>query len=81
MILKAIGDSSFAWVNNAYAEENREEGETMVKKGEFSDFFESLSPSASGITYILIGNLYSAQDHIFPSSDYSEEVFFPPELA
>jgi hypothetical protein len=80
MILKAMSDSSYSWVNNAYAEENREEGETIAKKGEVGDFFDGFSASGLNAAYILVGNFPSNRNHIFPSSDFSEEVYFPPEV-
>lgn len=81
-ILKSLGDSSYAWVGKTDYEEKGEESEESVKKSEVKDFADDLIYNSKLVSeYILIGNFHSKQDHIFASSDYSEEVFFPPESA
>ena len=78
-VLKKLNDSSYSWVNNISSEEKGEEGEEVIKK---TEAFETDGPFFQHdliTSYVAINNNDVMRDHIFPSSDFSEEVFFPPE--
>lgn len=81
-ILKSLGDSSYTWVSNVSAEEKG--GETpgeSIKKTETLDATDDLFLHNKLIAaYTQLDNFYSKRENRFPSADFSEEVFFPPEL-
>ncbi|CAN5908628.1 hypothetical protein BH11BAC7_BH11BAC7_23810 [soil metagenome] len=81
-ILKSYGDSSYTWVNTISAEEKGdEEPGGCIKKSESPDAFEHLFVhNAFTSAYTQVDNFYSKRENQFPSSDFSEEVFFPPEV-
>jgi hypothetical protein len=81
-LFKIIGDSSYCWVNNVSCEEKGEESQESVKKSETSDFFDDLFHSHKLVSgFMPVGGIHPDKNHIFPSSDFSDEVYFPPEVA
>jgi hypothetical protein len=78
-LLKVLNDSSYSWVNNVSCEE-KGETEESVKKSETSDFSDELLHAHKFAShYMHIGGFDPNKNHIFPSSDFSQEVYFPPE--
>jgi hypothetical protein len=78
---KMFSDSSYCWVNNVSCEEKGEESEESVKKSETSDFFHDLFHSHKLIAAFMPDRGFNPNtNHIFSSSDFSEEVYFPPEM-
>ena len=79
-LLKVLNDSSYAWINNVSCEEKGESSEEAVKKSETSDFSDELLHTHFASDFMHIGGFDPNKNHIFPSSDFSQEVYFPPEV-
>ena len=80
-LFQSLGDSSYSWVNNLSSEEKgEEETQESVKKTEAFNSEDELFLHKLVSPFTQLNTDRSLKDHIFPSSDYSEEVFFPPEI-
>ncbi|MDF2438284.1 MAG: hypothetical protein K0Q95_2660 [Bacteroidota bacterium] len=84
-IIKSVGDNSIAWIDDGACEGEKEkeeskESEESSKKGESvfldDDFLQQEMINESYLS--VIGN---NQNHNFSSSDYSLEIYCPPEMA
>jgi hypothetical protein len=81
-IFKSLGNSSYSWVNNLSSEEKGEEStEESAKKTKTLDCSDDLFLNNKVLSaFTNVASVNPNLENIFPSSDYSEEVFFPPEV-
>lgn len=85
LVSKVIGETSVVWVDDFDCEEKSEGNENSKEKNEKnekSDFFDDFYLDNNLISgQIELLRIHSKQNHNFSSSDFSQVVYSPPELA
>lgn len=82
LVSKAIGQHAVVWVDDFDCEEKSDGKEKSKEKSEKSDIFDDFYLDNNLISgQIELIRIHSRQNHNFSSSDFSQVVYSPPELA
>lgn len=85
-ISKVMGGTSVSWMDDFHCEEKSPESEESTEKNEKVDFLDDLYLTNKRPNSLLLSgplelsSLWNRQNNIFSSTDFSQEVYSPPEM-